>query len=355
MDGIPFQRTGSGNGFQAAYRCPKPGGNQKLAAFDTGDQDPKKRYQVLIETRGEGGYALVPPSLHPDTHKHYRYLIGDFVDLPLISQDRRDSILALARSLTEKKADERRVREFVRPTEEMTAQRVEARVVIEEYNRTTPIDYVLSSVGYSVHGEWAVRPGGKRRTVKIDYGENRSFHNASNDPMCDGNGKDGYWKRPFDFLCYERGGDFVTALKDAANMIGVKLITTRSRAEPLPTMPEKPVAPKKTRHNLIIVTDYHPDLAVCERLGIPAVVSPRHLLIPEVVAAVEPFENRIFVSAPPEDGFADALAADLRARLVHIPAHLSTLVDEGRVTLIDLVAMIRGAIHPVWRPGLGGM
>jgi Bifunctional DNA primase/polymerase, N-terminal len=78
------------------YRCPAVQGNQKLAqALDT-DGKPK----TLIETRGLGGYAIIPPSppaCHP-LHKPYVLVRGDLTKIPEITPDERDILLNAART-----------------------------------------------------------------------------------------------------------------------------------------------------------------------------------------------------------------------------------------------------------------
>jgi replicative DNA helicase len=58
-------RTPSG-GYHLLYRCQEPGRNSKLASRHTTaqeqEQNPKEKIKGLIETRGEGGYALAPPT-----------------------------------------------------------------------------------------------------------------------------------------------------------------------------------------------------------------------------------------------------------------------------------------------------
>jgi hypothetical protein len=70
--GLPVQRTGGG-GYQVFVRCSEPGGNAKLAWKV--DEAERTGRTVAIETRGEGGYAVIAPSLHP-SGSHYEWL-GD--------------------------------------------------------------------------------------------------------------------------------------------------------------------------------------------------------------------------------------------------------------------------------------
>jgi len=83
-----------------------PGGNQKLARRPKrGDEmiDPGDRVKVLLETRGEGGQAVVAPSggrTHP-SGRSYRLVAGGFATIPTLAAEEWDSLLAVARSLDE--------------------------------------------------------------------------------------------------------------------------------------------------------------------------------------------------------------------------------------------------------------
>jgi hypothetical protein len=75
------------------YRCPVIEGNQKLAL------DAQR--QTRIETRGEGGYAVIPPSpawCHP-ARKPYVLRQGDLAAIPVISVEERNLLLTCARTL----------------------------------------------------------------------------------------------------------------------------------------------------------------------------------------------------------------------------------------------------------------
>ena len=75
------------NGFHALYRCAEIGGNTKLA------RNIKK--EVLIETRGIGGYVLEPPS------SGYELLQRDLFSIPIISFAERAALLNSAKALNE--------------------------------------------------------------------------------------------------------------------------------------------------------------------------------------------------------------------------------------------------------------
>lgn len=83
-----------GGGNHAIYRCSVIEGNQILAERWI-IEDGKSKKEPLIETRGEGGYALVHPS------KGYTILQGSFDEIPTITEEEREILLNAARSFNE--------------------------------------------------------------------------------------------------------------------------------------------------------------------------------------------------------------------------------------------------------------
>ena len=92
------------NGAHMYWRCSEIGGNTKLARrlkFPEEMQSPEDRIKVLLETRGEGGYAICQPSygtVHP-SGRPYRLVHGGFDTIPTITPEERESLFDLARSL----------------------------------------------------------------------------------------------------------------------------------------------------------------------------------------------------------------------------------------------------------------
>lgn len=78
------------NGFHLIYKCQEISGNQKLASSLDDDV-----VEVLIETRGEGGYILIEPS------KGYEKIYGSFTNIQTISPEERSILLDTARSFDE--------------------------------------------------------------------------------------------------------------------------------------------------------------------------------------------------------------------------------------------------------------
>lgn len=98
-DNIPdvFERlviaSTKNQGWHMYYRCNEIEGNKKLANNSKGE--------VLIETRGEGGYVIAPPS------KGYSLKKGSFDKIPLISPEEREIILSIAKQFNELTTEEK--------------------------------------------------------------------------------------------------------------------------------------------------------------------------------------------------------------------------------------------------------
>jgi putative DNA primase/helicase len=92
-------------GIHLLVRTDDPGPNQVLArrpatAAELAER-PDEPTKVLIETRGEGGYLIVPPS-HGSTHpsgEPWATLQGGLTSIETISVEERDALFDIARSL----------------------------------------------------------------------------------------------------------------------------------------------------------------------------------------------------------------------------------------------------------------
>ena len=105
---LPTQKTGGG-GYQIVYR--RSGdvpGNRKLAWLPPCNADGMKleRREIGIETRGQGGYACIPHSLHPSGNL-YQPLTGDWAAIPPLTTAQADQLIAAARSLSHEQPDEK--------------------------------------------------------------------------------------------------------------------------------------------------------------------------------------------------------------------------------------------------------
>lgn len=96
FDRLPIIATTNG-GYHIYYRCHAIQGNQKLARRHTTEDEkaknPHDKIKVLIETRGQGGYVVAPPSAG--------YKVVQQRDIPEISPKQRDLLFELAKSFNE--------------------------------------------------------------------------------------------------------------------------------------------------------------------------------------------------------------------------------------------------------------
>ena len=92
-----------GGGVHWFWRCSEVGGNTKLARRPEPTDDNPLGVKVLIETRGEGGFAIVAPSngrVHPSGGA-YTMVAGGWESVTVITPDERRAIFDLARSFDE--------------------------------------------------------------------------------------------------------------------------------------------------------------------------------------------------------------------------------------------------------------
>ena len=105
LETLPKVRTPSG-GLHLYYRCDQVQENQKLAKrlIPALPQSRKKeKIKTLIETRGDGGYALIPGcpvECHPD-RRPYQLIQGELTTIPRIMPAERALLLDCARAFNE--------------------------------------------------------------------------------------------------------------------------------------------------------------------------------------------------------------------------------------------------------------
>lgn len=249
-DGLVIQRTGGG-GYQAFFRCPNPGTNEKLA-WTPDDTKPDGR-AIAIETRGEGGYAVIAPSLHP-SGAYYELIQGDFAAIPMLSQAHADALSDAARRLCEAPYTRRQLEamQVAMSRTSQHAQGLNGQVgAIDAWNKATSIEDALRQAGYThrVGSRWS-RPGGTNLSVEVR--NNKSYHHSSNDPL-----NDGRWHDAFDlYSYYEHAGNASSAARAAATILCLPSLTApaatpapgaRSTASSNPTpAPAAPAQPSPT-------------------------------------------------------------------------------------------------------------
>ena len=222
---IVYQQTGGG-GYQVFVRTEDPGKNQKLAWIP--DETDETGRKIAIETRGEGGYALIPPSLHPSGN-HYEWRQGGVYDIPVVSQQKANFLLDTARSLCQAPYAKKDLAAMDKKQQDLPLRKrppiQQDQSVIQSFNQRFTIMEVLQWYGYEAAHERdrMKRPGGKSPSVWITDG--KSFHHSSNDPLNDNHAHD-----PFDvFVQMECRGDYNEAAKKASDMLGLSKKTERTK------------------------------------------------------------------------------------------------------------------------------
>lgn len=153
------------NGFHLYYRCECIEGNQKLAQRYTTDEEkmdnPNSKIRVLLETRGQAGYVIAPPSAG------YKLVQGAFDKIPVLSIEERDAMLACARSFNE-------VVDEVPITYRHPAAKSSSKSPFTDYNERGDIIGLLQKHGWTVVGQnlsktLLLRPGNTDKKSSGDY------------------------------------------------------------------------------------------------------------------------------------------------------------------------------------------
>lgn len=169
-DGLPVQQTGrDGGGVQVWLRCPEPGGSEKLAWSPDPSADTGRT--IAVETRGEGGYAVLAPSLHP-SGRRYAALSGDFTKIPTVPQAVADALLAAARKLdecpfTKQELEQRAEAEARKLHLRRAASYNGSASVIEAFNQAHPLAGVLEAHGYRRGRRGRYVPPRRRQRVRV--------------------------------------------------------------------------------------------------------------------------------------------------------------------------------------------
>ena len=192
------------------YRCPEGvESNKKLAE--------NKNREVLIETRGEGGYVLVAPSTG------YTWKQGGFESIPTITQDERKFLLGIASMLSEK------VRE-VYQHERVASPLLSGERPGDVYNQQANAAELLTKHGWKFQRDgnkrsfW-VRPGKDTKgepsgTLTKDHPPTFYCFSTNASPLEHDKGYS-----PFSlFVALEHGGNVSAAAKDAAGMFGLSTV-----------------------------------------------------------------------------------------------------------------------------------
>lgn len=364
VDDLAHQQTGGG-GYQIAFRCEEPPRNQKYAWVK--DAQAKSGRRIAIESRGEGGYAILPPSLHPSGGT-YRVVRGDFEHIPMISMEQALSIIEAARSLNQVVDDDIGQRAYAKGFTSSDAPSVVGEI-IQRFRRQTPLRSILSSHGYTESGRWRFkRPGGKSASVIIipeenDLGE-ASYHFSSNDMLSDEDRCPGASGRPLHdafsvFLHLEHGSSFWDAIEHAASIVGMPFERRSSPSiivdDPVVTAEGGAYTAFEVQGSRVLVLTDSVDSAVALRkLGVAAVAGPRAAWDAEWIDFARQANHRFVWFAPPAHWTSENLAEEVDGLLVPAHSDPASFIRSRNASLIDIRDVLQSAIPGVWDVGIMG-
>lgn len=210
-------------GLHAYYRCEIIQDNQKLAQAVVTDETGLPKIKTLIETRGEGGYALVPPSpaeCH-STQRMYKYLSPrTLIDVAVITPEERSLLFSISRSFGQ--VPQREIQARPAPTP-IADRRADGNRPGDIYNARADWTELLERHGwcYEVDGSDGVsfwcRPGKTAGTsASLNYEQSDRLHVFTSNAAPLEQDRS-YSKFEF-FAVMEHGGDFsaaAVALKEA--------------------------------------------------------------------------------------------------------------------------------------------
>lgn len=227
---LPTQRTGGG-GEQVAFRSGLVVANDKLAWAPA---DNKMGREVAIETRGEGGYAVLPPSFchlaekRGKRHQHpYQAIQGDFTAVPTITDVQARHLIEVARSLCQVPVSKKQMQAASLSPRSNGGQAGGG--VIGRFNEVYGVGTILSRNQYQPRGDRYLAPDSTTGEpgVYIFEDTGRCYSHHGNDPL-----NDGHAHNPFSVYCIlEHGGDVKAAVKAAAAELGIERTEGRPKGE----------------------------------------------------------------------------------------------------------------------------
>lgn len=178
---LRLHKTPSG-GFHILYRISDhaPDGNKKLSSRPATEDElikaPKTKNYCFLETRGEGGYALTPPSLG--------YLVFRDVPIPVITWEERCSLIQVASMYNE-------IVKVEKPIEKTKAESsYYSENPFEHFNNTCNAIELLESYGWAYVKSNATydmftRPGGSKGNIHAGFNKEKRFFKVftSNTPL----------------------------------------------------------------------------------------------------------------------------------------------------------------------------
>lgn len=241
-------------GYHIFYRCKAIQGNQKLAMRPATPEelakhnekverkitDPNRIPQVLVETRGQGGYVIITPT------PGYSVEYGAMKSIPEITQEQRFALLTNARRFDEVEVQQSDIDKLAKSREYKPSSGM---APYEEFNLSTDIIDLLQSYGWTeVYEDSArvhlLRPGDASTKTSGNYhkGLNLFICHSTSTPLPSEKGL----TAAAIYTYYEHQGDFKAATRDlAAKGFGSQDFDNLPESEQTPEQQEKAKEQKK--------------------------------------------------------------------------------------------------------------
>ncbi len=184
------------------------------------ESDPRKK-EVVFELRGGNTQDVLPPSIHPDTQKHY-FWVGDWKAIPPLPTD----LVELWRYWTESEPILKAACPYIEEQPDLIANNAPCRVftsdndVIGTFNKRMDLVGLLANYGYKqITTKRLLSPHSTSKLAGCILTNDRDvptvfIHHAS-DPL-----GDGYRHTAFGvYLYYQHNGNLKEAVKEAALML----------------------------------------------------------------------------------------------------------------------------------------
>jgi hypothetical protein len=190
---LPHTGTPSG-GDQLFYRCSTIDGNQKLATSREPFVDcTGKKKKTIIETRGQGGYVLAPPTpacCHEANKPYEQIGSNPLPDVPEIAPEQRESLLEAARSFDERVKEQKQSEPMPNSNKDNQGDNKHAELA-DDYNKRGPSWNKILEPHDWVHdstrdGKERWRRPGKSQGVSATigyYGDNIYIFSTNADPF----------------------------------------------------------------------------------------------------------------------------------------------------------------------------
>lgn len=338
LKNILVQRTS--RGYQVIHRMFHPKSNQVFAWRENTEgktEKERKTPKAIIETRENGGYCLLPPSIHPSGWI-YTGLPGywSLDDIRLVRPEEENIWEEEARALT-------RVRVQQPSREKKPHSLSRASVVIDEYNKRHHVTEWLDQYGYHCTGtNGYVRPGGQKQSVYVydRDGVDVTIHFNTGDSV-EGVVMFGLPHDPFDWMkICSAGNDLHEALRLAAAECGIEWDVWDDK-------PETPTIPIEFYDNdgeTVILTN-SPEVAnMLMENSIPCMIGPSAVWDRTNLSTIDRFNKRIVVFAGDDDA-ANRTARELDASVAKFSGGVVNFLRGGS-SIYDFALVLRNAQEP---------